>query len=131
MKALLAVLHLKFSLVSAKNLGNKLAKRGLPNTPLVVPRDLAIAHGLGIRVDTVHQVKGESLDAVLYLATKEHAAALLEGVETEVGRIGYVAVTRARNLLWLAVPVNALAALRPTLLARGFLEAGVAIVDKA
>ena len=92
---------------------------------------MAVAEGPGIRVDTVHQVKGESLDAVLYLATKEHVVALLAGVNTEVGRIGYVAVTRARNILWLGVPANALAELRPALLASGFLEAGVAPAEKA
>lgn len=84
-----------------------------------------------IRVDTVHQAKGESLDAVLYLATKEHVSALLAGVDSEVGRIGYVAATRARNLLWLGMPANALAELRPALLARGFQEAGVAIAEPA
>ncbi|MNV83491.1 hypothetical protein D3C71_1773010 [compost metagenome] len=78
-------------------------------------------------MDTVHQVKGESLDAVLYLASKEHVAALLAGVDSEVGRIGYVAITRARNLLWLGVPASALAELRPALIAGGFQEAGIAI----
>jgi len=48
-------------------------------------------------------------------------------VATEVGRIGYVAVTRARNLLWLGIPANALADLRPALAARGFQELGAAI----
>ncbi|EPK8416803.1 TPA: 3'-5' exonuclease [Klebsiella pneumoniae] len=75
-----------------------------------------------IRIDTVHQAKGESLDAVLYLTNREHVGALLAGVDTEVGRIGYVAVTRARNLLWLGVPANALKELRPALIARGFQE---------
>ena len=130
-KALLASLQLTFGLVIADNLGNKLAKKGLPNVPLIASVDLAVAEGPGIRVDTVHQVKGESLDAVLYLATKEHVVALLAGVNTEVGRIGYVAVTRARNILWLGVPANALAELRPALLASGFLEAGVAPAEKA
>lgn len=130
-KALLASLQLKFGLATADNLGNKLAKKGLPDAPLMVGGDLAAAEGPGIRVDTVHQVKGESLDAVLYLAAKEHVVALLAGVNTEVGRIGYVAVTRARNLLWLGVPANALAELRPALLASGFLEAGVAPAEKA
>ena len=130
-KALLASLQLTFGLVIADNLGNKLAKKGLPNVPLIASVDLAVAEGPGIRVDTVHQVKGESLDAVLYLATKEHVVALLAGVNTEVGRIGYVAVTRARNILWLGVPANALAELRPALLASGFLEAGVAPAAKA
>jgi superfamily I DNA/RNA helicase len=130
-KALLALLQLKFGLAAADKLGNKLANKELPNTPLMISADLAAAQGPGIRVDTVHQVKGESLDAVLYLAAKEHVVALLAGVNTEVGRIGYVAVTRARNLLWLGVPANALAELRPALLASGFLEAGVALIDNA
>lgn len=93
----------------------------------MVASDLAAAQEPRVRVDTVHQVKGESLDAVLYLATKEHIVALLAGVDTEVGRIGYVAVTRARDLLWLAVPVNALADLRPALFASGFQEAGAGV----
>lgn len=123
-KALLAVLQHEFGLATADNLGNKLANKGLPNAPLMVAGDLAAAQEAHVRVDTVHQVKGESLDAVLYLAAKEHIVALLAGVNTEVGRIGYVAVTRARDLLWLAVPANALAELRPALLASGFQEAG-------
>ena len=123
-KALLAVLQHEFGLKMADNLGNKLAKKGLPNAPLMVAGDLAALQKAHVRVDTVHQVKGESLDAVLYLAAKEHIDALLAGVNTEVGRIGYVAVTRARDLLWLAVPADALAELRPALLASGFQEAG-------
>ena len=43
-------------------------------------------------------------------------------LNTEVGRIGYVAATRARNLLWVAVPTNALKELRPVLQAKGFQE---------
>lgn len=125
-KALLAVLQAKFGLATVDNLGNKLAKKGLPNAPLVAGVDLAAEQDARIRVDTVHQVKGESLDAVLYLAGKDHVEALLAGVNTEVGRIGYVAVTRARNLFWLGVPVTALDALRPALVAQGFHEAGVA-----
>ena len=82
-------------------------------------------------MDTVHQAKGESLDAVLYLATKEHVSALLAGVDSELGRIGYVAATRARNLLWLGVPANALAELRPGLLACGFREADVPVAEPA
>lgn len=129
-KALLASLQHKFDLATADNLGNKLAKKGLPNAPLMVGGDLAAAQDAGIRVDTVHQVKGESLDAVLYLAAKEHVVALLAGVNTEVGRIGYVAITRAKNLVWLAVPTSALAELRPALVACGFQEAGVAVGNK-
>lgn len=126
-KALLAVLDQTFGLKAADNLGNKLAKKALPNAPLVSGGDLATGEEVRIRVDTVHQAKGESLDAVLYLATKEHVLALLAGVDSELGRIGYVAATRARNLLWLGVPANALAELRPALQARGFQEAGAVV----
>ncbi len=126
-RAMLATIEQDRGLVGANNLGNKLARRGLPNTPLIAAVDLAANNDVArVRVDTVHQAKGESLDAVLYLANRDHANALLAGVDTEVGRIGYVAVTRARNLLWLGIPANALEELRPALLARGFQEAGAA-----
>lgn len=130
-KELLEKLHTKFGFAATDNVGRKLARTNLPNEPLMTAEDLATGQGVRIRVDTVHQVKGESLDAVLYVAAKDHVLALLAGVDSEVGRIGYVAVTRARNLLWLAVPTNALKELRPALLASGFQEAGIAVANKA
>lgn len=122
-RALLASIERNHELVGVDNLGNKMAKRRLTNAPLIAAIDLAAQNALPrIRVDTVHQAKGESLDAVLYVANREHVIAMLAGVNTELGRIGYVAVTRARNLLWLGVPANALKDLRPALLAHGFRE---------
>jgi superfamily I DNA/RNA helicase len=126
-RALLARIAQDHGLASAGNLGNKLARTGLPHAPLIAVTDLTANAATHIRAGTVHQAKGESLDAVLYLATeKEHASALLAGVGTEVGRIGYVAMTRARNLVWLGIPASSLAELRPALLSRGFQEAGAA-----
>ncbi|MDO8772006.1 MAG: hypothetical protein Q7K57_25530 [Burkholderiaceae bacterium] len=52
------------------------------------------------------------------------------GLSTEVGRIGYFAITRAKNLVRLAVPASALAELRPTLVASGCQEAGAAVGNK-
>lgn len=127
LKSVLATVEREHGLAVAGNLGNKLSKRGLPKAPLVAAADLVINELPRIRVDTVHQAKGESLDAVLYLANKDHASALVAGVDTELGRIGYVAITRARNLLWLGVPANALEELRPALLARGFKEVGIRV----
>ncbi len=127
-RALMAIIAQDHGLASGDNLGNKLSRRGLPNAPLLAAGDMAADDDVPrIRVDTVHQAKGESLDAVLYLAKRDHANALLAGVDTEVGRIGYVAATRARNLFWIGVPANALEDLRPALLARGFQDAGVLI----
>lgn len=125
-RALLDRLKNQFALTVPDKLGNKLAKTELPHTPLTPVTDLATEQQTNLRVETVHKVKGESLDALLYLAEKDHVEALLAGVHTELGRIGYVAVTRARNLVWLGVPTNAAAELRPALVARGFIEAGSA-----
>jgi superfamily I DNA/RNA helicase len=123
-RALLDGIQADFGLAPIDNLTRKLARTDVPAAPLNAGLDLAAQRRPSIRVSTVHQVKGESIDAVLYVATRAHVQAMLEGVQTEPGRIGYVAVTRARNLLWLAVPSAALRALRPALLAAGFQEAG-------
>jgi hypothetical protein len=85
---------------------------------------LAAGSRVNLRIHTFHKVKGETLDAVLWLAEKDHAEALLAGTDSDLGRIGYVAVTRNRNLIWLGVPSAALDILRPSLLSRGFKEVG-------
>jgi hypothetical protein len=130
-KVLLVNLDTKFGLKQVANLGKKLSKKALPSTPLTSAADLTDGDATALRIDTVHKAKGESLDAVLYVTTREHAQALLGGVATELGRIGYVAATRTCNLLWLAVPHNSLKELRPQLLARGFKEVGIAATPAA
>lgn len=127
-KILLGKLHTGFGLKPVDNIGLKLKKTNLPSVALASAKDLADDDVVPLRVDTVHQAKGESLDAVLYMTLKDHAEELVSGVGTEVGRIGYVATTRARNLLWVAVPTKALKELRPQLEAKGFKEVGVPAV---
>lgn len=124
MKDLLDVLQRECGFEHVDNIGRKLSKAKLGSEPLVCDDDLVANGGVGIRVDTVHQAKGESLEAVLYVATKEHVEELLAGTGTEVGRIGYVAVTRARNLMCLAVPDNSLVKLKTRLIDYGFQEFG-------
>jgi superfamily I DNA/RNA helicase len=121
-KVLLARLETNFGLKTAGNIGQKLSKKALPDVPLASAENLGESDATALRVDTVHKAKGESLDAVLYITLREHAQALLDGVETEVGRVGYVAATRAKDLLWVAVPHSSLKELRPALLAKGFNE---------
>lgn len=123
-KALLTSLERDFGLKAVDKLSNKLTKKALPASPLASATDVAHGDVQTLRVDTVHKAKGESLDAVLYITLSEHARSLLDGVGTELGRIGYVATTRARNLLWVAIPDSALKELRPRLLAKGFIEVG-------
>jgi hypothetical protein len=50
---------------------------------------------------------------VLYVAKKPHVRALLNGTGTEDGRIGYVALTRAKDLFVLALPENCLKEFEP------------------
>ncbi len=117
-----------FAMAVLKGLKRRLTRAQLPAGPLSAELDLAAEQRARIRIQTVHQVKGESIDAVLYVAKGANVGAMLAGVDTEVGRVGYVAVTRARNLFWLAVPNPALAALRPALERAGFLDAGQAVL---
>lgn len=113
---LLAEIEALTGLKSAENLNRRLAAKALPAAP-VCSLDQAIVKPL--RIDTVHGAKGESLDAVLYIVTKAHLEHLLAGVGTELGRIGYVAVTRPRDLLWVAVPHTILPKHRNALEAMG------------
>ena len=121
---LLARLDTEFGIKSAENLGNKLANKALLNKPISQLPDLASAQAAPIPVTTVHQVKGESIEAVMYAADRGQIRELLDGTRTEVGRIGYVAVTRACNLFVLAVPESCIAEFESELLACGFQKPG-------
>lgn len=118
-KALLAEIEKQYGYKIAGTLGTKLTKKLLPDLPLT---STAVAQSHGLRVETVHQVKGESIGAVMYLAKKPHIEALLSGTGGEEGRIGYVAITRAKNLFWLAVPQSCLNKLKENLINAGFQE---------
>jgi UvrD/REP helicase N-terminal domain len=125
-EALVARLACEFGLEAAANLGQRLARKNLEPRPLLEMPDLAADSGAAFRTSTVHKVKGESLEAVLYVAKKSHVRALLDGPTSEEGRIGYVALTRARNLFVLAVPDTCMAEFEPELRASGLQRAGVA-----
>ncbi len=124
-KTLLADIEKTYGLKAVGKLGNKLAKTKLPDRPLA-GEVAAQNRGPGIRVETVHQVKGESIGAVLFVTKKPNVKALLAGTNSEEGRIGYVAITRAKNLFWLAVPHSSLKELRGELIAAGFIELDIA-----
>jgi len=68
----------------------------------------------------------------MYVAKKPNVKALLSGTSDEEGRIGYVAITRAKNLLWLAVPQSCLKELKEDLIKAGFQEwIKLAVIDPA
>ncbi|WP_255738097.1 ATP-dependent helicase [Neorhizobium galegae] len=118
-KALIVALEKDHGLKATGNLGRRLAKTGLANAPLVDVSN-ALEDNITFRISTVHKVKGESLSGVFYAARKNDILALLGGPATEEGRIGYVAVTRARDLFVLGVPTKCLEELKPKLIAAGF-----------
>jgi hypothetical protein len=70
-------------------------------------RDLLTTDAASIRVQTVHKVKGEGIGAVLYVAKTADLKSLVAETNSEDRRIGYVAVTRARDLLVVGVPSKA------------------------
>ena len=61
-----------------------------------------------VRQDTIHQVKGESIDAVLVIGSTQFwnsvVAAVQKDDNTEDRRLAYVAMTRARHLLVVGLP---------------------------
>ncbi|SDI86925.1 Superfamily I DNA or RNA helicase [Bradyrhizobium sp. Rc2d] len=113
-----------FSLTLADSIGQKLANKALLDTPITELSDLVSSQGEPVHVSTVHQVKGESIGAVMYVADRGQVRNMLDGTRTEIGRIGYVAVTRARNLFVLAVPENCIGDFESELVACGFSKAG-------
>ena len=121
-KAFLKKLQDKFGYEEGPNLGQRLAKKKLSDEPMLQAIAKKTLVDPTLRIETIHGVKGESLDAVLYLAKKEHLKSMVEGTDTEVGRIGYVALTRARNLFWLGITKVDAASFRSALLAHSFVE---------
>ena len=124
MEALLATLSNDYGLKAGDNWKAKLAKRKLFNRPLIRGADLGGEDLPNFRVSTVHKVKGESIRGVLYICNRSHLDEFLEGTNTEVGKIGYVALTRARDLFVLGVPATNIGNYTHKLHALGFKRAG-------
>lgn len=124
-QALIETMVTSFGFEAADNLGRRLAKTKLQARPLIKREGLAFDIGAPLRTSTVHKVKGDSIQAVLYVAQKGHVRAFLSGTATEEGRIGYVALTRARDLFVLAVPDNCLTEFEPELQALGLKPVGL------
>lgn len=124
LQALLHQLEAEFSLTPSDSFGQKLANKALLDAPIIELPDLVSGHGDPVHVSTVHQVKGESIGAVMYVADRGQIRNMLDGTRTEVGRIGYVAVTRARNLFVVAAPESCVEDFETEFVACGFQKAG-------
>jgi len=90
------------------NIGQKIKKTGLDDSQLALPLFVGQTLFPPIRQETIHQVKGESIDAVLVLGSGKFFNAVVnsvsKGVNSEDRRLAYVAMTRARHLLVVGLP---------------------------
>jgi hypothetical protein len=103
MTALLKQLGVK----DVPSLGTTFKKSGLESAQFELSLFEEQALFPAIKYETIHRVKGESIDGVFVTGSKAFfdkvVANVTENVESEERRLAYVAMTRARHLLVVAV----------------------------
>ena len=89
-------------------LGQKIQKRGLNADQLLLPLFEEQKLFPNIRHETIHQVKGESIGAVLVIGGTKFwnsvVSAVQSGENNEDRRLAYVGMTRAKDVLVISVP---------------------------
>lgn len=110
---------------------NRVTAVKLPKTGPLITIDIGQNDWSELRRGTVHSAKGEGIPAVMYLTDKHDVKALVNGTDEEEGRIGFVAVTRARDLLVVAIPRGVEANVIDQLKAHGFSESNPALLAAA
>ena len=108
MRTQLASLIKELGLQSNTTLGRHIKATGLSPDQKSLPLFESIQEFPEVRQDTIHQVKGESIDGVLVIGGTRFwnsvVAAVQRGDNTEDRRLAYVAMTRARHLLVVGLP---------------------------
>ena len=108
MRTQLANLIEEIGLQCDGKLGHHIKTTGLSATQKALPLFDSVHEFPEVRHDTIHQVKGESIDAVLVIGSTRFwnsmMTAVQRGVSTEDRRLAYVAMTRARHLLVVGLP---------------------------
>ena len=94
----------------------------LPDVGPLLAVDFGQNEWIGLRCGTVHSAKGEGIPAILYLTTKRDVEAMVAGTTDEEGRIGFVAVTRARDMLVIGIPKQTSKDVVDALVQRGFVD---------
>ena len=93
-----------------ERLNNKIKRTGLDRNQAQLPLLTEQTLFPTIRQETIHQVKGESIDAVLVLGSAKYWDSVVKSVEinenTEERRLAYVAMTRARHFLAIGLPAS-------------------------
>lgn len=101
---------------------NRVTATELPKTGPLIALNIGRNDWSALRCGTVHSAKGEGIAAVMYLTDKDDLKALVGGTGGEEGRIGFVAATRARDLLVVAIPKGTPTDVLDQLKAHGFTE---------
>ena len=108
MRTQLARLIEEIGLQCDAKLGQHIKATGLSAAQKARPLFESVHEFPEVRQDTIHQVKGESIDAVLVIGSTKFwnsvMAAVRSGDNTEDRRLAYVAMTRARHLLVVGLP---------------------------
>ena len=108
MRTQLASLIGEIGLQCDAKLGHHIKATGLSAAQKALPLFESVQEFPKVRQDTIHQVKGESIDAVLVIGSTRFwnsvVAAVRSGDNKENRRLAYVAMTRARHLLVVGLP---------------------------
>ena len=110
LRARLAQFLQELGITNIPKLGQKIRKTGLNQNQLTLPLFQPQTLFPPIRQETIHQVKGESIDAVLVLASTSYFNSVVKAIDdyenTEERRLAYVAMTRARHALVVGLPAT-------------------------
>lgn len=100
----LTLVELKTAFKRELTWNSRVTAAELPKSGPLIGVDIDQHDWLALRRGTVHSAKGEGIPALIYLTNKGDLDALVGGTGDEEGRIGFVAVTRGRDLLVVAIP---------------------------
>ena len=104
----LAILIDEIGVKCEVKLGHHIKKAKLANDQMALPLFEVQNKFPVVRQDTIHQVKGESIDSVLVIGSTKFwnsvVKAVIDGKNSEDRRLAYVAMTRARHQLIIALP---------------------------
>ncbi len=110
LKVNLTPLLQELGITNIPKLGQKIRRTGLNQDQLTLPLFQPQTLFPPIRQETIHQVKGESIDAVLVLGSAKFFNSVLKAIDnnenTEDRRLAYVAMTRARHALVIGLPAT-------------------------
>jgi superfamily I DNA/RNA helicase len=110
LKANLTELLTALGIKNLPKIGQKIRRTGLNEDQLILPLFAPQKLFPPIRQETIHQVKGESIDGVLLLGSVKFFNAVVAAIEsnenTEERRLAYVAMTRARHALMIGLPAS-------------------------